>query len=265
LVEANHVFHYGRWWNPAKESQANDRAYRIGQTKPVHVYQLIAEDPQRDFTSFDEKLDRLIERRRRLAADFLAPMPSEEELERELFDDLRQTETGVDSRSTLHPLGEDDVRRLSWERFEALAAAAWTRRGARVLLTPKCGDEGVDVLALRDGRLELIQCKHTVWDSLIDVEAIAELTRAFEGYRAKRLRPFQGTRPIKGVLVTNGELTAKARRAAQERDIECHDANKLRRLIAEFPCTAADVEAESNKRLASMRDVQAGLNRLLSS
>jgi hypothetical protein len=33
IVEANHVVHYGRWWNPAVESQATDRAYRIGQTK----------------------------------------------------------------------------------------------------------------------------------------------------------------------------------------------------------------------------------------
>jgi hypothetical protein len=37
IVEANHVIHYGRWWNPAKESQATDRVYRIGQTNPVHV------------------------------------------------------------------------------------------------------------------------------------------------------------------------------------------------------------------------------------
>ena len=38
LVEANHVFHYGRSWNPAKEAQATDRAFRIGQERDVHVY-----------------------------------------------------------------------------------------------------------------------------------------------------------------------------------------------------------------------------------
>ena len=42
IVEANHVIHFGRWWNPAKESQATDRVYRIGQTKPVHVYYPVA-------------------------------------------------------------------------------------------------------------------------------------------------------------------------------------------------------------------------------
>ena len=45
LTEANHVIHYGRWWNPAKESQATDRVYRIGQEKEVHVYYPIAHHP----------------------------------------------------------------------------------------------------------------------------------------------------------------------------------------------------------------------------
>ncbi|MFL6451763.1 MAG: DEAD/DEAH box helicase [Bryobacteraceae bacterium] len=44
ITEANHVFHYGRWWNPAVESQATDRAYRIGQTKEVNVYLPILHD-----------------------------------------------------------------------------------------------------------------------------------------------------------------------------------------------------------------------------
>ena len=43
LTEASHVVHFDRWWNPAVENQATDRAHRIGQTKPVFVYKLIAE------------------------------------------------------------------------------------------------------------------------------------------------------------------------------------------------------------------------------
>ncbi len=88
LVEANHVFHYGRWWNPAREAQATDRAYRIGQQKDVHVYYLIAQDPARQFQTFDEKLDALLQRRQALASDFLAPMPSESNLESELLNNL---------------------------------------------------------------------------------------------------------------------------------------------------------------------------------
>ncbi len=88
IVEANHVIHYGRWWNPAKESQATDRVYRIGQERDVHVYHPIAKDPEGEFETFDEKLDQLIRKRVRLAEDFLAPMHQEEEIGRELFDSL---------------------------------------------------------------------------------------------------------------------------------------------------------------------------------
>src|SRR6185312_12236733 len=74
IVEANHVIHYGRWWNPAKESQATDRVYRIGQSKEVHVYYPIARHPQGVFKTFDEKLDELLKKRKQLASDFLTPM-----------------------------------------------------------------------------------------------------------------------------------------------------------------------------------------------
>jgi SNF2 family DNA or RNA helicase len=43
LTRAAHVVHYDRWWNPAVEAQATDRAYRIGQDRPVQVHRLIAE------------------------------------------------------------------------------------------------------------------------------------------------------------------------------------------------------------------------------
>jgi hypothetical protein len=88
LVEANHVIHYGRWWNPALEAQATDRIYRIGQTRPVHVYYPIAIDPLKEFTTFDEKLARIIKRRWAMAEDFLAPLPAELEVQKELLDDV---------------------------------------------------------------------------------------------------------------------------------------------------------------------------------
>ncbi|QCT01572.1 DNA/RNA helicase [Paenibacillus algicola] len=46
ITSANHVIHYTRWWNPAVENQATDRAYRIGQDKPVYVYYPIVTDPK---------------------------------------------------------------------------------------------------------------------------------------------------------------------------------------------------------------------------
>jgi SNF2 family DNA or RNA helicase len=58
VVGANHVVHVERHWNPAKEAQASDRVYRIGQKKEVHIHLPIALHPRHD--SFDVHLDRLL-------------------------------------------------------------------------------------------------------------------------------------------------------------------------------------------------------------
>lgn len=57
LTAANHVFHYDRWWNPAVENQATDRAYRIGQGRLVQVHKFIA------LGTLEERIDELIERK----------------------------------------------------------------------------------------------------------------------------------------------------------------------------------------------------------
>jgi SNF2 family DNA or RNA helicase len=66
---ANHVIHFTRTWNPAKEDQATDRAYRIGQTLPVHVYYPTVTAP--DFSTFEATLDLLLSKKRALAGDIL--------------------------------------------------------------------------------------------------------------------------------------------------------------------------------------------------
>jgi SNF2 family DNA or RNA helicase len=69
IQAANHVIHYTRTWNPAKEDQASDRAWRIGQTRDVFVYYPVVS--ANDFVTFDVKLDQLLERKRSLAGDML--------------------------------------------------------------------------------------------------------------------------------------------------------------------------------------------------
>ncbi|MEU6269376.1 DEAD/DEAH box helicase, partial [Saccharopolyspora shandongensis] len=61
LTRADHVVHYDRWWNPAVEEQATDRAYRIGQTKPVQVHRLIAGG------TLEERIAVLLEGKKELA------------------------------------------------------------------------------------------------------------------------------------------------------------------------------------------------------
>ncbi|MFO0554973.1 MAG: DEAD/DEAH box helicase [Polyangiaceae bacterium] len=62
LTAANHVFHYDRWWNPAVEDQATDRAHRIGQRRNVQVHKLVCAG------TVEEKIDRMLEQKRDLAA-----------------------------------------------------------------------------------------------------------------------------------------------------------------------------------------------------
>ena len=65
LTRANHVFHFDRWWNPAVENQATDRAFRIGQAKNVQVYKYLCGG------TFEEKIDDMIERKQALAASIV--------------------------------------------------------------------------------------------------------------------------------------------------------------------------------------------------
>ena len=61
LTRATHVVHYDRWWNPAVEDQATDRAHRIGQDRPVQVHRLVAEG------TLEDRIATMLERKRDLA------------------------------------------------------------------------------------------------------------------------------------------------------------------------------------------------------
>ncbi len=65
LTAASHVVHFDRWWNPAVENQATDRAFRIGQTKNVLVHKFVCRG------TVEEKIDQLIESKRQLSGELL--------------------------------------------------------------------------------------------------------------------------------------------------------------------------------------------------
>ncbi|MDF5720643.1 MAG: DEAD/DEAH box helicase [Rhizonema sp. PD37] len=62
LTKANHVFHFDRWWNPAVENQATDRAFRIGQKKNVFVHKFVA------IGTLEERIDQMIEDKKKLSS-----------------------------------------------------------------------------------------------------------------------------------------------------------------------------------------------------
>ena len=63
LTAASHVIHFDRWWNPAVENQATDRAFRIGQTRNVLVHKFICQG------TVEERIDQMIEAKQQLAGD----------------------------------------------------------------------------------------------------------------------------------------------------------------------------------------------------
>lgn len=83
IQEANHVIHFTRTWNPAKEDQATDRAYRIGQRRDVHVYCPTVAGP--GFASFEERLAERLDYKRDLSRDMLS---GSQELSVDDFEDL---------------------------------------------------------------------------------------------------------------------------------------------------------------------------------
>ncbi|MFC5958344.1 SNF2-related protein [Streptomyces pratens] len=89
LTRAGHVVHFDRWWNPAVEDQATDRAYRIGQTQPVQVHRLITEG------TVEDRIAEMLEAKRALADAILGSGESAltELTDRELSDlvSLRRT------------------------------------------------------------------------------------------------------------------------------------------------------------------------------
>lgn len=83
LTAANHVIHFDRWWNPAVENQATDRAFRIGQEKNVFVYKFVTSG------TIEEKIDELLTEKTQLSNDLITETSGENWLTEMSNDDLR--------------------------------------------------------------------------------------------------------------------------------------------------------------------------------
>jgi hypothetical protein len=126
LTAANHIIHLSRWWNPAVEEQCNDRAHRIGQTRPVTVHTPMAIHPEFLDRSFDCLLESLMRRKRLLARHALAPSGETPQDSAALEDALRL------APAARHPVDDIDPSRL----------AGLAQGGT---------DDGVERLTWRDG------------------------------------------------------------------------------------------------------------------
>lgn len=232
IQAANHVIHFTRTWNPAKEDQATDRAYRIGQTKDVYVYYpVITAD---DFVTFDAKLHTLLDWKRNLSKDMLN---GSGDIKVSEFVDL-QSVTG-ESALIQENITPDDVQSLDPNAFEALCAALWSKRGySHAYRTPRSGDGGVDVVCLKGGEGVLIQCKSSSKDGHeLGWEAVRDVVGGFAWYSAKH----PGVQ-FRSIAVTNQFFNAKAKEQAQLNKVLLVERPDLDRMLRENPVSRNELE-----------------------
>lgn len=232
IQAANHVIHYTRTWNPAKEDQATDRAYRIGQTKDVFVYYpMIVAD---DFITFDVKLDELLTWKRSLSRNMLNGFG---DISWEAFAMLEAPDGKRLLEDTL--LGEDDLVDMGPDKFECFCAALWQRQGYKtVYRTPRTGDGGVDVVAIgNDNQGVLIQCKSSTSDRSLGWEGVKDVAAGAAGYGKKHTSV-----NFRKAVATNRFFNGTARAQAECLNVELFDRTNLVELLKAFPVTQVEVE-----------------------
>jgi len=230
---ANHVVHYTRTWNPAKEDQATDRAYRIGQKKDVYVYYpvVFAED----FHTFDVKLDQLLTKKRELASDMLNGSGDLAPGDFNVADVIPDADVNaIDEIVSL-----EMALRMEWRHFEGLTAALWSKRGFDFCYcTPGANDNGVDVVAISGIQGNLIQTKTSSNEGTkLGWETVKDVVGGEAFYRRKHPNI-----QFKKVGVTNQFFNAQAHEQAGLNDVELIDQHQLGKLLEQHPVTMMDLE-----------------------
>lgn len=152
VVGANNVVHFERHWNPAKEAQATDRVFRIGQTKDVNIYIPMSLHPKME--SFDVNLHRLLSKKTQLKDAVVTP------------EEVLPMPEGVGKGGTIMSdelITAKEINKLSWQQFEALTVEVIARENSArsAWLTGSGADKGADGVIDNGKHLTLIQAKHT--------------------------------------------------------------------------------------------------------
>jgi len=234
VTAANHVIHLSRPWNPAKEDQATDRVYRIGQKRPVFVHVPLAVHPMFDNEickgTFDLKLHRLLEHKRQLSRSVLLPTVIEEKEWQTMGEEILSVT--VEKRPT-STLTITDIDHMSAEMFEKAIASLYRKMGYQVELTPFSRDQGADVVALKhrqDGNSLLIQCKHTSNPNKAqNQKGIQEVLAACGVYQQEYNAKF------KTIVITNAKrFTDQAMQIAEANGVNLIPREKLAKLLKDY-------------------------------
>jgi SNF2 family DNA or RNA helicase len=247
ITAANHVVHYERHWNPAKEAQATDRAYRIGQTKDVHVWYPIARHPDSAVTSFDQALDRLMQRKISLQDSILS-------VEDTTVDrgDLVGSILGGGTQSVFwntKRLGELDPL-----DFEALIACLYFKMGAsKTELTVKSGDKGADVVAWNyptSGSHCLVDAKHVSGDRpLASADGVKQVHAAGSIYGESFGEDFS----VLQVVTNSATATPDVLRRAEACKVEILTGGQLLDMLSNHEVTKLEIMAKLSESRISIR------------
>jgi len=241
IVAANHVIHLERHWNPAKEDQATDRAYRIGQTRPVHVYLPTGKHPET--TSFDVILHKLLNKKRGLQSA-LGLVPPEAVSAPEL---IKEVFGGQSHYESTKPIDIQTALQLSWKLFEALIATIYEKEAKSVMLTPGSSDHGCDVV-VQGWRSKkenlLIQCKTTNRDILNSELAVREI----EGARPFYEKAIGVTFNRRCLHTTAKKFSKRTHRAAELCGVTLYGRPWLIDMLSKYHIDQASILAADGKR-----------------
>ncbi len=247
ITAANHVVHFERHWNPAKEAQATDRAYRIGQTRDVHVWYPIARHPKSDVTSFDQALDALMQRKISLQDSILCV-----------------EDTTVDRGDLVGSILGGTKKTLLWNAkrlseldpldFEALIACLYCKMGAsKTELTVKSGDKGADVVAWNyptPGNHCLVDAKHISGErSLSSADGVKQVHAAGSIYGESLGEEFS----VLQVVTNSTHVTPEVLKRAEACKVEIVYGDQLVDMLANYDVTKAEITAKLSESRLSIR------------
>ncbi|NRB24584.1 SNF2-related protein [Shewanella sp.] len=223
VVGANNVIHLERHWNPAKEAQATDRVYRIGQTKDVNIYVPIAHHPQ--FESFDVNLHKLLSAKTLLKDAVVTP------------EEIKPIPGGVNGLNHDSVIIKDSLTSLNWQQFEALVALTLAKKtnATNTILTEAITDQGADVVLTTPTGEHLIQIKHINKAFYNAQRALEDLLEAQDYY----LKDASNKQLI---FVTNAtNVTVTSRKFADNNGIQVVDGNDLMNEITLYPTRYCEI------------------------
>ena len=236
IAYANHVIHYTREWNPALESQATDRAYRIGQAREVHVYYPTSVGDG-TFQTAEEKLANILRKKREVINDFTISVADYE------VDPINIVDDGVKAERDV-VVSFSDIPQLSAYEFEAFVALIYEQVGFKTELLGKSGDSGADIVCFGKEEHLLVQVKQRqTSNSAYGNEPINEIRGAESHYAQKYGNKF------KLAVVSNGYFSPKAfHHSRQGLFVKLIDGADLSKLMEPYQIKLSDIDLRIKRK-----------------